>query len=210
MRPSHAARTEAPHDPNDPCPAFHPALRCPLHSLFAGLRRAIGDRLKSPPVILPVALQESVQGRLGALGRPSFGLGRSRAQLRPPPPLKRPREPYLTTFTQATGAGGQYRRLSGPSPPPATVTTPRPLGSVPSGLCWFRDARESAPPPLRKMRMPRMWRAAASAAAPHSQPRGAWLKPRLARGDTGLRQLVGRPRPAPRRPYHVSHALERL
>ena len=138
------------------------------------------------------------------MGRPSFGLGRSRAQLRPPPPLKRPREPYLTTFTQATGAGGQYRRLSGPSPPPATVTTPRPLGSVPSGLCWFRDARESAPPPLRKMRMPRMWRAAASAAAPHSQPRGAWLKPRPARGDTGLGLLVGRPRPAPRRPYHVA------
>ena len=57
---------------------------------------------------------------------------------------------------------------------------------------------------LGKMRVPRMWRAAASAAAQHSQPRGAWLKPRPARGETGLAAaLVGRPRPAPWRPDHV-------
>ena len=139
------------------------------------------------------------------VGPPQFWLGALAGTVAPHPSPKATSRAIFDDFHTGDRCRWSVQASQWPIPASGHCNNSPATGLSAVGLLLVQGcSQECSPPPLGKMRVPRMWRAAASAAAPHSQPCGAWLKQRPARGETDLGLLVGRPRPAPRRPYHVA------
>ena len=167
--------------PSTPAPpSIPPCVAHCTHRLLV-CAELIGDRLKSPPDVLPVAPAQVGSRLLVALPPPPLAWG-ARGPDCAQPPLTHLREPYLTTFSHGRQVQVDSAGLSVAHPALGHRSKSPALGGSAVGLLLaHREAREPPPPP-GKMRVPGTWRAAASAAAPHPKPRGAWLEPRPANG----------------------------
>ena len=165
----------------------------------------IGDRPKSPPDILPVALQQLFQGRLMRLAAPVLAWGARRHSCAPPSPKATSRAIFDDFHTGDRCRWSVHRRsLEATCSSDGLRHRTHPPNAW--GQATLRDACESAPPhpPLRfgKMRVPHGERRLQPSLRTLS-PAGRGSSHAPARGVTGLGLHVGRPRPAPRRPDHV-------